>query len=103
VIGRTGSIIRVAGTEGARDGAALGVATSGMIGDVDSGVGARLGSGEIVSLGDDREAVSLGEADGDVLSERERFGFSFFGVGLALLWSFFCGVGDGPVKNLLIF
>ncbi len=96
-----------------RDGAALGVAASIVIVDVDSGVAVVLGSGEIVSLGDDREAVSFGEAeggaDGDALGEGEgfgegeRFGLSFSGVGLAFLWSFFCGVGDGRIKNLLIF
>ena len=78
-----------------------------MIVDVDSGVAVGLGSGEIVSLGDDRESVSLGEAegsaDGEGFGEGERFGLSFFGVGLAFLWSFFCGVGDGRMKNLLIF
>jgi hypothetical protein len=99
--------------EGGRDGAALSVVGSIVIVDVDSGVAVALGSGEIVSLEDDREAVSLGEAeggaDGDALSdgegfgEGERFGLSFFGVGLAFLWSFFCGVGDGRMKNLLIF
>ncbi len=95
--------------EGGRDGAALGVAASAAIVDVDSGVPVALGSGEIVSLGDDREAVSLGEAEGGAVGdalgegEGERFGLSFFGVGLAFLCSFFCGVGDGRMKNLLIF
>jgi hypothetical protein len=99
--------------DGGRDGAVLGVAGSTVIVDVDSGVAVALGSGEIVSLGDNREAVSLGEAeggaDGDALGEGEgfgegeRFGLSFFGAGLAFLWSFFCGVGDGRMKNLLIF
>ena len=78
-----------------------------MIVDVDSGVAVALGSGEIVSLGDDREADSLreaeGGADGDAVGEGKGFGFSFLGVGLAFLWSFFCGVGDGRMKSLLIF
>jgi hypothetical protein len=75
-----------------------------VIVDVDSGVAVGLGSGEIVSLGE-----AEGGADGDALGEGEgfgegeRFGLSFFGVELAFLWSFFCGVGDGRMKNLLIF
>jgi len=89
---------------GGRDGAALGVVASAVIVDVDSGVAVALVSGEIVPLGGDGEAVSFGEAEGgaDVGApgEGERVGLSFFGVGLAFLWSFFCGVGDGRTKNL---
>jgi hypothetical protein len=100
----------MSGVEAGREGATLAVAASTVIVDVDSGVAVALDFCEIVSLEDDGEAVSLGEAeggaDGDTLGdgcgEGERFGLSFSAAGLAFLWSFFCGVGGCPVKNLLI-
>jgi hypothetical protein len=99
LIGRTGSKVCVRRAEELRV-AALGVPV-----DVDSGVAIALSCGDIVSLGEDPDPVSLGNSDGDSLGEGEgeRSGLSFPGAGRAFLWTFLCRVGFGPVKNLSIF
>lgn len=77
---------------------------AGEVAVVACGVGVAIGMGEAVGL-DEGAGVSVGGAlgDGDAgsVDEGEGVGFAFFFV--VDFFRGLCGVGEGPVKSLLIF